>query len=274
MMVPLATRMVTKPWGRDHLPAPFVAPLGEKVGEIWFEPSPADPRLLVKYLFTSDKLSVQVHPTDAQTEALGMGAQGKEECWLVLDAEPGAMLGIGFAEDVPAERLRAAALDGSIEAMLAWRPVVAGDFFYIPATTVHAIGAGVSLVEVQLNSDITYRLYDYGRPRALHLDEAIAVARAGRYDEAMHRRLRQGTAAMLVEGPFFRLYHFAGLIEEEVRARFGHAPVQLLPLHGAASIDGATVQPGESAIALSIDTITIADEATGLIAQPLGPSRA
>jgi mannose-6-phosphate isomerase len=97
--------------------------------------------------------------------------RGKEECWLVIDAEPGATLGVGFHEPVSHEVLRAAALDGSIEDMLVWHPVKAGDFFYIPANTVHAIGAGVSLIEIQQNSDITYRLYDYGRPRELHLDK-------------------------------------------------------------------------------------------------------
>jgi hypothetical protein len=84
------------------------------------------PQLLVKYLFTSEKLSVQVHPSDSQTLAAGLGRQGKEECWLVIDAEPGATLGVGFKEQVDAEAMRAAALDGSIEDMLVWHPVSAG----------------------------------------------------------------------------------------------------------------------------------------------------
>ncbi len=92
MSARLATRRVEKPWGREALPPPFDAK-GERIGEIWFEPPPALDALLVKYLFTSDKLSVQVHPP---------GERGKEECWLVVDAEPGAVLGVGFDEDLGA----------------------------------------------------------------------------------------------------------------------------------------------------------------------------
>ena len=142
----LETKTVEKPWGKDVLPAPFKTPAGKRIGEIWFVP-PADlPQLLVKYLFTSEKLSVQVHPSDTQTLAAGLGRQGKEECWLVIDAEPGATLGIGFKGEVDAGAMRAAALDGSIEDMLVWHPVKAGDFFYIPANTVHAIGGGCSII--------------------------------------------------------------------------------------------------------------------------------
>src|SRR6187402_814057 len=196
----LETKTVEKPWGKDVLPAPFATPAGRRIGEIWFVP-PADlPQLLVKYLFTSEKLSVQVHPSDAQTIAAGLGRQGKEECWLVIDAEPGATLGIGFKSAVDGEAMRAAALDGSIEDMLVWHPVKAGDFFYIPANTVHAIGGGCSIIEIQQNSDITYRLYDYGRPRELHLDEAIAVARGEPHGAEFHRHVPTGDVT-LVQGP-------------------------------------------------------------------------
>ena len=186
MSVSLPVRQVAKPWGRDVLPAPFAAAPersngGGRIGEIWFEPPPELPQLLVKYIFTSEKLSVQVHPSDAQTLAAGLGRKGKEECWLIVDAEPGAVLGIGFREALGGEAMRDAALDGGIERLLEWYPVRPGDFFYIPAGTVHAIGAGISLIEVQQNSDITYRLYDYGRPRELHLDEGVAVARGAPY---------------------------------------------------------------------------------------------
>ena len=95
----------------------------------------------------------------------------------MLHAEPGAMIGLGLREKVSKEALRSAAIDGSIVELIDWRPVQAGDFFYSPAGTVHAIGAGLSLVEIQQNLDLTYRLYDYGRGRALHLDEGIEAAR-------------------------------------------------------------------------------------------------
>ena len=160
------------------MPAGFPRPPGdEPIGEIWFEP-PADAELLVKYLFTSERLSIQVHPDDEAARARGH-ARGKDEAWYVIDAGPGAAIGLGLTRAVSRDELRRAALDGSIEALLDWRPVAAGDLLYSPAGTIHAIGAGIALVEVQQNADITYRLYDYGRPRALHLDEAVAVAKPG-----------------------------------------------------------------------------------------------
>ena len=84
----LDTKTVEKPWGKDALPAPFETPAGKRIGEIWFEPPRDLPQLLVKYIFTSEKLSVQTHPSDAQTEAKGLGRQGKEECWLVIEQPP------------------------------------------------------------------------------------------------------------------------------------------------------------------------------------------
>lgn len=174
----LSTIRVEKPWGRYRLwpgfddPAPDVAP----IGEIWFDaPTGKEPDLLVKYLFTSERLSIQVHPDDAQARARGL-ARGKDEAWVILAAEPGATIALGTVRPVSRDGLRAAALDGSIEALMDWKPVVAGDVIYSPANTVHAIGAGITLIEVQQNVDLTYRLYDYGRPRELHLEEGIAVS--------------------------------------------------------------------------------------------------
>jgi mannose-6-phosphate isomerase class I len=85
MTAALPIRQVEKPWGRETLPAPFAAPAGERIGEIWFEPPTALSELLVKYIFTSEALSVQVHPSDMQTIAKGIGRQGKEECWLIIE---------------------------------------------------------------------------------------------------------------------------------------------------------------------------------------------
>lgn len=174
----LATRRVAKPWGRRKLWPGFAdpAPDEEPVGEIWFESEDgADPELLVKYLFTNEKLSIQVHPDDAAARARGF-PRGKDEAWLILAAEPGATIALGTKEPVDRNRLRAAALDGSIEELVDWKPVRAGDAIYSSAGTVHAIGPGLTLIEVQQNVDLTYRLYDYGRPRALHLEDGIAVS--------------------------------------------------------------------------------------------------
>lgn len=247
----LETKAVGKVWGRRDLPPPFAVPGDEPIGEIWFEPPPELPQVLVKYLFTSEKLSVQVHPDDAQAPA---GESGKEECWLVLDAEPGAVLGIGFKERMDREAMRAAALDGSIEGALEWHPVEAGDFFYLPAGTVHAIGPGLTLVEVQQNSDITYRLFDYGRPRELHLDEGIAVAKGEPYARECHRSVSETATVTLVDGPFFRFSQIAGPPDAEMRSR--HAgPVLALPLAGSLAIGGTTIAAGECGLARSIEAI-------------------
>ncbi|MBO9602016.1 MAG: class I mannose-6-phosphate isomerase [Novosphingobium sp.] len=258
MSAQLPIRRVEKPWGLERLPAPFVAAAGERIGEIWFEPPAGLNGLLVKYLFTGDKLSVQVHPG---------GAAGKEECWLVLDAQPGAVLGIGFLAEHSAEALRAAALDGSIEQMLYWHPVSAGDFVYLPAGTVHAIGAGISLVEVQQNNDVTYRFYDYGRPRELHLDAALAVAHGAPHDPALRRTLPDSGHLSLVNGPWFRLDRADGPPDAEMAARYAGS-LLAIPLAGSVTVAGEKIAPGECAAATSIGAVAIAPGARCLLTQP------
>ncbi len=258
----LPTRMVEKPWGCDVLPAPFTAPAGQRIGEVWFEPPPPLPELLVKYIFTSDKLSVQVHPSNAQ-----LPGHGKEECWLVIDTQPGAALGVGFREAITADAMRQAALDGSIEHLLVWHPVKPGDFFYIPAGTVHAIGAGVSLIEVQQTSEVTYRLFDYGRPRELHLDEGMAVARGEIHAPALRQHFPAGHDAVLVEGPLFRLDRTSNAAA--LGNRYGKAPVLVIPETGEARIAGEVILPGQCGCAASLAEVTISGSA--LIAQHCAP---
>ena len=260
----LPTRMVEKPWGRDVLPAPFSAPPGERIGEVWFEPPPELPQLLVKYIFTSEKLSVQVHPSDTQ-----LPGHGKEECWLVVGAEPGAALGVGFKQPLGQEAIRAAALDGSIEQLLEWHPVKAGDFFYIPAGTVHAIGAGVSLIEVQQTSEVTYRLYDYGRPRELHLGEGVAVARGEGHPPGCRSHVAAHAAARLVEGPLFRLDQVAGAGAAGLQADYGDRPLLVIPTRSQVAICGESIAPGACGLAPSFSSVAFAREGTCLIAQPI-----
>lgn len=265
----LPTRTVEKPWGRTDLPAPFTNPSGAQIGEIWFEPPAELPQLLVKYIFTSEKLSVQVHPSDAQTEALGLGRQGKEECWLVIAAGPDAMLGVGFAADIGAEAMRAAALDGSIEDLLVWHPVKSGDFYYIPANTVHAIGPDVAIIEVQQNSDITYRLFDYGRPRELHLEQGVAVASGAPHAPELRRHMAQSGSITLVAGPYFRLDRVEGPPAPAVAAQYS-GKLLVIPLAGAVSVDGEAVAPGQCALAAAIAAVDLAVDAQALLAAPLG----
>lgn len=232
----LQRRYVEKPWGRTQLPPMFDPPAGERIGEVWFTGG-GDQPLLVKYLFTSERLSVQVHPDDQQARARGL-AHGKSECWTIVEAEPGATLGLGLKHEVSREELRAAALDGSIEQLMDWRPVRAGDFFMVPPGTIHAIGGGISLLEFQQNADVTYRLYDYGRPRELHLEDGIAVARTERYADSLVRRLSGGALQTLADGPHFTLLETDGDVLED-RRRW------VIPLEGQAGADGETARPGD-----------------------------
>jgi len=267
-MTVLPTREVEKVWGRDRLPAPFAAPDGKRIGEIWFEPPAVLDELLVKYIFTSEKLSIQTHPDDDQAEAMGKGRQGKSECWYVIDADPGATLGVGFAQPIGADAMRAAALDGSIEDMLVWHEVKAGDFFYIPANTVHAIGPGVSLIEVQQNSDITYRLYDYGRPRELHLEEGMAVAKGEPYDPSLRQHVPDHGTTRLVDGPFFLLDRLDGLPDASLAADYP-GPLLVIPRDAEVSVNGERVGPGQCALADSIESVGFSAEGRCLIARPV-----
>jgi mannose-6-phosphate isomerase len=185
-------------WGRKSL-RPWYTATGttEPVGEAWLtgpqcvvetglfegrtlasvgEELGAEFPLLVKLLFPEDKLSVQVHPDDAQARAMGE-TRGKTECWYVLEAAPGATVALGLKAGVGVEDVSAAVVDGMMESLMQHVPVSVGDMLFVDAGTVHAIGPGVVLLETQQTSDVTYRLYDYGRPRELHLEKGLQVIR-------------------------------------------------------------------------------------------------
>ncbi len=208
----LATKRVEKPWGRHHLYPGFPdpAPDAPPIGEVWFQsPHPEEPELLIKYLFTSEKLSVQNHPSDEEAHKRGL-PRGKDECWTVLTAEPDSTIAIGPLAPMTREELRASAEDGSLEHKLDWKPVKAGDFYYSHSGVIHAIGAGITVIEVQQNSDTTYRLFDYGRPRELHLDDGVAVAELTPYvAPAAPGEVAPGRI-ILVDGPKFVLERWTG----------------------------------------------------------------
>jgi mannose-6-phosphate isomerase len=240
----LRTHRVAKPWGRRNLFPGFAgpAPGEEPIGEIWFQAPPgADPDLLIKYLFTAEKLSVQVHPDDRRARDQGL-ARGKDECWVILAAEPGAKIALGPKQPMTAEELRRAAEDGSIEDKLDWKAVKAGDFFYSASGTVHAIGAGITLIEVQQNSDTTYRLYDYGRARELHLERGIEAADLRPYEPVRPPCEVEPGRLVLVEGPKFVLERWSRggdlSLPQGVTAL-------LIPISGRGEVAGVPFEAGE-----------------------------
>ncbi len=260
----LQSHVVEKPWGRTDLPPTFENPSTEPVGEVWFDaPAGQDLPLLVKYIFTSEKLSVQVHPNDEQAHARGL-ARGKNECWYILDAQEGSSLGLGLQSAVSAEELRSAAVDGSIEHLMDWKRVAAGDFFYVPAGTIHAIGAGITLLEVQQNSDVTYRLYDYGRPRELHLDDGIAVARSDEYSAGNIRRAGGPVDAVLVDGPHFSLIRTGSM--DRVPSSLSERRRWVMPLQGRAASNGEIGSVGECLLLEPAAPLSLLDSAVALIA--------
>ncbi len=201
------------------------------IGEVWYL-ADRDLPILVKFLFTSERLCVQVHPDDGED-----GPRGKTEMWHILDAEPGAVIALGFREPITRERLWQATRTGEIEQLLNWMPVKAGETYFTPAHTVHAIGAGIVLVEIQQNSDVTYRLWDYGRPRELHVDKAVPLCDLGVHPGAVP------------PGETVRSKHF---VTEPVRLEAGraltpeHHDSQLwICLEGSGAIGGKPFRPGE-----------------------------
>lgn len=241
----LTTRVVEKPWGRrELLPCFDAVPVdGSPVGEIWFEdPARTDRPLLIKYLFTSERLSIQVHPGDRAARAAGH-LRGKDEAWVVLDADDDAVIGIGLKQPVSRDALRDAALDGRIVDLVDWRSSRAGDVYYSPAGTVHALGQGLTIVEVQQNVDLTYRLYDYGRPRELHLDDGIAAAEPTPYVAPHTQREATRGRTILAEGPAFVLERLTGPLSGPLNAD-KELPVWLIPVAGEGHIGDDRLAPG------------------------------
>jgi mannose-6-phosphate isomerase len=240
----LTTIRVEKPWGRTKLWPGFDNPSGEKTGEIWFQaPDGTDPDLMVKYLFTSEKLSIQVHEDDDAAHAAGH-ERGKDEAWVILGAESDSTIAQGLHDTVSHDALRAAALDGSIETLVDWKPVHTGDVIYSPARTIHAIGAGLTLIEVQQNVDLTYRLYDYGRPRELHLDKGIAVSDPKPFKVVDTGYVAAPGQKILCEGGKFVMERWSWDGARTVTMPDG-VPGWLIPIAGGGTVDGARFIAGE-----------------------------
>ena len=225
----IAPSFQEKIWGSTGLYPWFPEPQ-QKIGEVWFN----SPRLpLIKFLFTTERLSVQVHPGDAFARD-NENSNGKTEMWHILRAAPAAKVAAGFREPVTAEEVRASALSGTIEALLNWIVVRPGDTLFIPAGTVHAIGAGLALCEIQQHSDITYRIFDYGRQRDLHLEKAMRVSGFGSCMARTH---------LPVRCPHFHTERIE--VRDEVHKEAVDRPTGLIVLNGEGLLNQEPFFPGE-----------------------------
>lgn len=233
-----------RPWGRLDLDPWYtpaeIGPIKEPIGEAWLTgpasmvasgllvgktleqvakefaeellgrwQSEGEFPLLLKLLFPDQKLSVQVHPDDEAARRIGQ-PRGKTECWYVLQADPGAAVALGLRPGTDADAIRNAVADGSMESLMERVPVVPGDMVFVDAGTMHAILPGVTILETQQTSDTTYRVYDYGRPRELHLEQGLAVTRY-KTDAGKVAPRRHGHGTRLIEQQYFTVDRFAVL---------------------------------------------------------------
>jgi mannose-6-phosphate isomerase len=201
--------------------------------------------LLVKMLFPNEKLSVQVHPDDAQAQAMGQ-PRGKTECWYVLEAEPGATVMLGLKAGAGPDEVRAAVANGTMEQLMEHVPVSVGDMVFVDAGTVHAIGPGVVLLETQQTCDVTYRLYDYGRPRELHLEQGLGVMKTATKAGKIAPRAMDGFTR-LIEEQYFSVDRFE-LAGGSVAVPMDGTAGCLVGLKGAGTVDGVAFKAGEAIV--------------------------
>lgn len=206
--------------------------------------------LLLKFLFPKEKLSVQVHPDDDGAKAIGQPC-GKTECWYVLAAEPGAQVALGLKPGVTRAQVETAINDVQLEPLMNWLDVNPGELIYVDAGTVHAIGPGSILLETQQNSDTTYRLYDYGRGRELHIEQGLAATKEKTHAGKVKRTDSANGTQTLVASPCFVIEKT--VVREPKEFSSGKSVQALVALDGCGviEIDGAkpvTVAKGECVI--------------------------
>lgn len=259
-------RLLGKPWGRHDLRPWFTSATKDQVvGEVWLErPATAasSTALLFKLLFTNEPLSIQVHPTDEFARGMGL-ANGKTEAWYVLSAAPDAKVAIGLTVPRTPRQLRIAIEDGSIAELVHWQGVTAGDVVYVPAGTIHAIGPGLVIAEIQQRSDATFRMFDYARGRELHIEQAVAVATAERRDARHKSTWLTNARTLLVTCPYFVLERIDLPPASEWSLHAGtetwvfvlDGGAQLGPLH-LSTADAAFLQATDSSILTGADGLS------------------
>ncbi len=207
--------------------------------------------LLLKFLFPYEKLSVQVHPDDAQALRVGQ-PWGKTECWYVAHAKPGSQIALGLKSGVTAAQLEAAIHEKRAEELLNWINVYQGDMIYVAGGTVHTLGPGSVIVETQQQSDTTYRLYDYGRPRELHLKDGMAAVKekvtSGKVLRPAPSQIKGGKNRQvpLVAAPYFVVDMFEAKepLDLVTRDDSGKSSVQILvAVEGCGVIEAQGMEP-------------------------------
>jgi mannose-6-phosphate isomerase len=196
--------------------------------------------LLVKFLFTADKLSVQVHPDDAAARRVGEPF-GKTECWYVLNAKPGAQVALGLKLGVSVEEFRQAISSVQAEQLLNWIDVQRGEMLYVAAGTVHTIGGGLILLETQQASDVTYRLYDYGRPRELQIEAGLAAIKLNS-DAGKVVRNAKDDGRFLLRSPFFQIERM-GLNSELATEMTPDSAHIIVAVDGSGVLESAGMEP-------------------------------
>ncbi len=218
-------------------------------------PGPFTPSfpILAKLLFTSDRLSVQVHPKDDYAWA-NENSPGKTEMWYVAAAEPGTKVALGLNRTLSRDGLWKAAVSGEIESRLNWVEVRAGQSIFVPAGTLHTVGPGLVLCEIQQNSDVTYRLFDFGRlgadgkPREMHIAKAVEVAERQPHSgsiEPFRFPCTGWTRELLVACPCFAVEHWGWERKIEYHGHPGHANL-LIILQGEGTVAGQPYTPGDA----------------------------
>jgi mannose-6-phosphate isomerase len=198
--------------------------------------------LLIKLLFPKDKLSVQVHPDDALAQRYGE-PRGKTECWYALDAQPGAAVALGIRPGFTVEQVKAAVHDASLESLLEMVPVEKGDMLFVDAGTVHAMGPGVVMLETQQTSDLTYRMYDYGSARELHLEKSFAAMRLKTRAGKVPPRPVDGHC-VLIDERYFRIERWPLRAGAAVALTARSQVVQMLFVtQGSLQISGESFEP-------------------------------
>jgi len=259
-------RALPKPWGVVDL-RPWSNALrdGVSIGEIWYERPgrmAADPSLLLKLLFTNQPLSIQVHPDDAFAHSMGLPS-GKTEAWYVLSAAPEAKVALGLNQRLTPQQLREAIDDGSISNLVVWQTVSPDDVIFVPAGTIHAIGAGLVIAELQQRSDATFRLFDHGRQRELHIESAIAVANAGPAGFRVQPNRLTDERTLLVSSPHF-VFERINLAPNSAWCLEAERETWLLVLSGGARVGSFDVGIGD-AIFVQSDRVDIHAGPTGIV---------